>query len=348
MGVAWVTSHSTSRTHTTVPDATYWRVDCSATVLMSVMLWVRMEGKLRGASRDLAGTNRKRRSGVRGHYSAEMERFEFPRCGDPTQPYRPPAAERHEETRDAFGDSGPWTWLLAEAWQQAALPETFAGPLRRPAVPYQDADGHLDIVAYWAPLMSLMHHGLGWRRPDLGLWRWRHEGQSFDDPVLRTLDQRYGTDLDLMLAWLTSGGSHLSQIHGSGELPPLEIPLEMKRHCDMVRSSEAYAGSFGPDSDGHHLGYHVQPMEVAEQVSVVPAAGAMIAGSSIDVIVTADRFHDAFFTLRDGAIAAQTSGRSTRVALFWPSGGWLGNYRCSRMTGLWFRGRHAVHALGKE
>lgn len=277
-----------------------------------------------------------------------MEPFDFPRRQDPTQPYGPPAAECHEETRAVFGDSGPWTWLLAEAWQQAASPETFAGPLRRPAVPHQDAAGHYDTVAYWAPLVSLMHHGLGWRRPDLGLWRWRHEGQPFDDPILRTLDKRYGTDLDLMLAWLTSGGSYLSHIPGSGELPALEIPLEMKRHCDMVRSSEAYAGSFGQDSDGHHLGFHVQPVERPEQGSVVPAAGAMIAGSAIDVIVAADRFHDAFFTLRDGGIAAQTSGRSTRVALFWPSGGWLGNYRRSRKTGLWFRGRHAVHELGNE
>lgn len=273
-----------------------------------------------------------------------MEPFEFPRRQDPTQPYGPPAAEGHEETRDVFGDSGPWTWLLAETWQQAASPETFAGPARRPAVPMTADHHHFDLIAYWAPLVSLMHHGLRWRHPDIGLWRWRHEGQSFDDPVLRTLDQRYGTDLDLMLAWLTSEGSYLNH----GEASAVRFPLEMKRHCDMVRSSEAYAGSFGQDHDGHHLGYHVQPMEIPAQVSVVPAAGAMVAGSAIDVIVTADRFHDAFSTLRDGGIAAQTSGRSTRVALFWPSGGWLGNYRCSRTTGLWFRGRHTVHALGNQ
>lgn len=275
-----------------------------------------------------------------------MQKYDFPRRMDPTQPYGPPAADRHEATSDVVGDSGPWTWLLAEAWQQAANPDLFAGPRRSPAVPYQGSAGHLDMIAYWAPFVSLMHHGLGWRRPDLGLWRWRHDGQSYNDPVLRTLEARYGTDLDLMLAWLTSEGSYLNNSKWAGAEESPKIPLEMKRHCDAVRSSKAYLGSFGPDHDGHHLGYHVQPVIDPGQVSVVAATGTTITGSSVDLVLIAEQFHDAFAALRNGSVTTQTSGRSTRVALIWPSGGWLGTYRCSRKTGIWFRGRHAVHELG--
>lgn len=278
-----------------------------------------------------------------------MERFDFPRRQDPTQPYAPPAADDHEGTDRIFGDSGPWTWLLAEAWQQAANPGIFAGSRRAPAVPYEGGGGHDDLVAYWAPLISLMHHGLGWRRPDLGLWRWRHEGHTFDDPILTTLDRRYGADLDLILAWLTCDGSYLNDPEpvALGNPPKSTLPLDMKRHCDAVRASEAYRGHFGPDNnDPFHIRYHVQPLPQEIEVSVVAATGAKIAGSSVDVIVTANRFHDAFAALREGRVPAQTSGRSTRVALLWPSGGWLGTYRCSRKTGVWFRGRHAVHELG--
>lgn len=277
-----------------------------------------------------------------------MDRFDFPRRKDPTQPYAPPAADGHDQNRDVFGDSGPWTWLLAEAWQQAASPATYAGPRRAPAVPH-DADGHFDLVAYWAPLVSLMHHGLGWRRPDLGLWRWRHEAQDFDDPVLTTLNRRYGHDLDLLMAWLTSPGSYVNHNATAGQQAPKPIvPLEMKRYCAMVQEAAAYRDQFTGGGDPHHLGIHLQRDDDPGPVSHVPARGAKFMDQCVDQILVAERFHDGFAALRSGLVPSGTDGRSTRVALIWPSGGWLGTYRCSRKTGMWFRGRHAVHELGNE
>lgn len=274
-----------------------------------------------------------------------MATFDYPRRNDPTQPYAPPAFDDHDSTWKLFGDSGPWTWLLAEAWQQAAAPDHFAGSMRRPLVPYDGADRHFDVVAYWAPLVSLMHHGLGWRRPDIGLWHWRHEGERFDDPVLTTLDRRYGSDLDLMMAWLVSEGSYLHD-PTVFEDPVTSLPPEMKRYCDDVRSSDAYVAHFGGGNDPHHFRYHVQPQDGPGTVARILGGGALFGGSPVDLILSGDCFHDLFRELRDGDIKPTAQGRSARVALVWPTGGWLGTYRRSRKTGRWFRGRHAVHELG--
>lgn len=205
----------------------------------------------------------------------------------------------------------------------------------------------MDTVAYWAPLVSLMHHGLGWRRPDLGLWRWRHEGKSFDDPILTTLDRRYGTDLDLMMSWLVIEGWYV-KYGNRGQQDSSNTPLELKRYSESVRSSEAYQAAFGPDPDSHHLGFHVEMVQDSAAVTFVPAAGAGFDNQAVDQVLIAKRFHDAFTSLTNGEVSEQTQNRSTRVAVVWPPGGWLGTYRCSGKTGLWFRGRHAVHELGNQ
>lgn len=273
-----------------------------------------------------------------------MQRFEFPRRLDPTQPYAPLAAHDHDVTRDFFGDTGPWTWLLAETWQQAASPDLFAGPPRQPEVPYEGAAGHYDAVAYWAPLVSLLHYGLGWRRPDLGLWRWKSGEAVDDDPVLTTLDRRYGSDLDLMMAWLARPGFSLAPAHQA--TAPKEVPPDMKRYCDQIRETEAYRAGLGTDGDSHHLSMHVEMPPTRSSAVPLTANGVTLGGDYVDVVVVSDRFHDVFATLKDGTISPQTKGRSTRVAVLWSAAGWLGTFRRSRDTGLWFRGRHSVHVLG--
>jgi len=42
------------------------------------------------------------------------------------------------------------------------------------------------------------------------------------------------------------------------------------------------------------------------------------------------------------------AGRSRRIDVIVRPLGWLGTYRCSRTTELWFRCRHHLHLLGNE
>ena len=277
-----------------------------------------------------------------------MHQPEFPRRPDPTQPYAPPSVDDHDGQWDAFGDSGPWTWLLAETWQQAAAPDLFAGPLRRPGLPFAP-ETHFDVVAYWAPLLNLTTYGLGWHRPEIGLWRWRHEGTPLEHPILTTLDRRYGDDLDLMMAWLaTTQPGTWSGMATSGSQ---EQPLAMKRHCEAVRATAAYRAQFTGGGDPMHLYSHMSVgqssmTEAPQEVAARRVEGLHIGDGPVDYLLVGPRYHDLFVALRHDVVPHTTGGRSTRVAVVWPTGGWLGNYRRSRETGMWFRGRHAVHMLG--
>ena len=61
-----------------------------------------------------------------------------------------------------------------------------------------------------------------------------------------------------------------------------------------------------------------------------------------------EQYRTLFHWLQAGAVPHTIDGRSTRVGLLCPPIGWLGTYRCSGDTGLWFRGRHRWRALGNK
>ena len=260
-----------------------------------------------------------------------------------------PEWEGAEGAARVFGNTGPWTWYVAEAWQQAAAPELFIASNRRPSG-RPDSSGqaeHASRIAYWSPLLELTTFGLGWRHPELGLWTWNQLGRPTDDPLLRTLAERFGHDIEVMTAWLLeSGGASLRHkvFHDDG-LAPYAAPAELKRRCSAVREQPDYQLHFSGGSDPHHLIPHLVEWKAQSEPQAVKVA-ALLAGEQIDYLLIGDDYHSLFRALHRGAVPSITSGRSTRVSLICPSIGWLGTYRKSRVTNLWFRGAHRWHTLG--
>ncbi|RKT79414.1 hypothetical protein DFJ68_2884 [Terracoccus luteus] len=236
------------------------------------------------------------------------------------------------------GDSGPWCWLLPEAWQHAASPELARQVDRRTAA----LDGDLeDAVAYWNPLLHLTIGGLGWTNVPLGLWRWMEMGRPLDDPLLRTIEDLWGQDLGIFLAWASET-----------DLAKAGLPPELKRACDEWRRDPRYTKWFSGGSDPLHLRGHAPwlplfPSRDGEAwrrvVRLIPKGSR---GAHAVTTLTTDGYVDLFDALANDLVEPQIDGGSRKVALWCPPIGWLGTYRKSRETGLWFRGRHRWHVLG--
>ena len=253
--------------------------------------------------------------------------------------------------RRVFQDVGPWTWYLPEAWQQAAAPELshhqHRRPLPEPESPSELLAAHGPWIAYWAPLLHLTTFGLGWTTPDIGLWKWGELGRPTEDSVLATIAQRYGNDVELMTAWLCEVGPHLR--HSAFEdqtWRSVKIPAKLASRNLEVKRLPFYQAVFTGGGDPQHLVAHIREYEAGHEKPTALPVSISLGGEAVDYLLIGEEYRTLLSALHSGIVPAATHGRSARVALMCPSVGWLGTYRKSRTTGLWFRGRHRWHLLG--
>lgn len=248
-------------------------------------------------------------------------------------------------------DAGPWTWYLSETWQHAAAPELFAGPSRRPGDGFSSAEqvsqAHGPWIAYLAPLLHLTTFGLGWRIPELGLWRWLQMGMPTEDPVLSTIAARYRpADLELVTTWLSrSGGDLLRYAAFREDSSERQGPAELVRLAERTRTRPEYRALFEGGGDPLHLSMHLEWSAQGEKPRPLRAR-TVLRGEPVDYLLVGEQYRTLMAALHTGAAPPVTDGRSTRVGVICPPIGWLGNYRRSRATGRWFRGRHRWHELG--
>jgi hypothetical protein len=253
---------------------------------------------------------------------------------------------------EVLQDRGPWAWYLTESWQQAASPKLYSGPTRQPDSSGDQKNPVLDPlynrVAYWTPLLHLTSFGLGWTKPELGLWKWKQQGKPRTDPVLATVADRYGKDIDLMFAWLAvSGAEGLRQtLYADRSHSAVRMTNEMKIFIKQVRDSKEFAKRFGLAGDPLHLIPHLEFFSADSERPIASRVSTRVSGEQVDYVLIGDHYRSLFRSLHENVIPPMTGGRSTRVAVICPPIGWLGNYRRSRVTGLWFRGRHRWHELG--
>jgi hypothetical protein len=251
-----------------------------------------------------------------------------------------------------FEDHGPSHRYLAEAWQQVAAPSLHAVPSRRPRY---SSNGDFDLeerIAYWNPLLHLSTNALSWASPELGFWRWQQMGRPREDAVLATIDQRFGDDLDVMIAWLVwTGGDLLRRSHATpfrAGASRHHLPAEMITLSRAFRNGHMdniYARLFGGGWDPLHLIVHL-PFAAGGPPPEVHQAEVTVGSDRTDYLLVGNQVPTLFKSLTGGIIPPQTNGRSTRVGVLCPPLGWLGVYRNSRETGGWFRGRHRWHMLG--
>jgi hypothetical protein len=217
------------------------------------------------------------------------------------------------------------------------------------------------VLGYWAALQYTLTYSLGWNRHDRGLRAWYDAGKPTDSPALRLLSEVWDADgnLDAYVWWshspngLSAGGA-LSREHGtvpsSDELsPPWSRQLEAFRRSALER--EGLNEFQGPQPDGLHLemGDHISNWGGLDQRAradgtlTVKSAAARRAVFEISSLAG---WHTRLTQL--GEQLPQDKAKSWHVDVYVQNVGYLGVYRRSWTTGVWFSGPHRYHDMGQD
>ena len=231
------------------------------------------------------------------------------------------------------------------------------------AQPPNDAP-HQDFIAYWFPALYLLIFSFGWSRPDLGLKWWVQKGRPLEDKRMKLLRLVWDRNeqLDLLAAWLWSQPHLLSDCRalmlGSagasmpGPVQPIDPGADWwsgfhERFKDpyAVGNQAAMASDpFHGGTDPLHLSGHIcAPLDKPRGKHVLVRGDE----GSRRAILTVEEMCGWYALLTSAAASLPDLGdRSWRVEVFCKPVGWLGSFRRSRKTGIWFSGRHRYHEVG--
>ncbi|WNB86439.1 hypothetical protein [Cellulomonas sp. ATA003] len=245
-----------------------------------------------------------------------------------------------------LGDSGPWVRHLATAWQSCAAPGVVVPPPRPLMSP--EADNSTEAltarIAHFSPLLHLLVFGLGWSKPDVGISRWIRSGRATNEPVLRAVQQWWADDLAGFVEWLGVSGSARAGIRRvlTGDPTP--------------RPEDHTIGRAPADPDWQRIwGGGWDPMHLTGHIEGPASAGAfdwMLTGpSQADdgvprAALVAETYVGWYAALQRFAGPTRSGMHDLRIDVTCRPIGWLGQYRRSTRTGLWFRGTHTTHTLG--
>jgi hypothetical protein len=203
--------------------------------------------------------------------------------------------------------------------------------------------------AWWETLRYLFRSLLGWRNLPAGL-AWWYEGGLADhgDPRLQLVRERWNTrgELDEFAAreWESHGYTGTDP-DTTCDFPDSYEPCpgwwESLRRRGPLADFGPWGGGYNPLHLGHSdlVGFDAvdsEPMTTLDQSSRRAVLVATGLGSWRRQL---EDFGDALPDLGD---------RSWHVDVFDRSVGFLGTFRRSRETGLWFQGRHSVHVAGNS
>lgn len=271
-----------------------------------------------------------------------------------------PAAHAEGRIYDALGEQPEWGFAIP--WVCRAL----ASPLTREPIleaPKRDIDVMQGPGAYWSSLLHLLIYGFGWVRPDRGLRWWYDSGKPVNDRMLRFISQVWDADgqLDWLAAWLWSRSWPDENDLGWRELIKEatgyvagedglfeELPVAADDPWLHARLAEAQASPISSPvesgGDPLHLSLHIdgplyqapgQPLLL--RTSVADRRAVLMLDSMIG-------WYRALAT--ETRSLPRPKGHSWHVEVVVKPVGWLGTYRKSSQTGLWFRCRHSVHVRG--
>lgn len=207
-----------------------------------------------------------------------------------------------------------------------------------PAAPNRYEHEPLQGIAYWSALYYVLKYTFGWREIALGMERWGELKSTVtaSDPRVRLVEE----------VWLTDPfvETFKAQMWLSSRLPSGQQP-QRTWFREMERLAENVSGlPYGGGSD---------PLHFATADSTV--AGENTNQNARLVFSTSDRratlivseFDGWLFELRRCERQLDNDGhRSWHVDVVAQDAGWLGTFRKSWVTGLWFSGKHSSHMIG--
>ena len=197
----------------------------------------------------------------------------------------------------------------------------------------------------WSALLHLLVYGFGWSCPDRGLRWWYDDGRSVDDPKLALLSEIWDADgqLDWFAAWLWTSGGRIYLVGLGRQEHPSTWTIDgspTSSTGSAITRARSLRRWIRPTSSGAHIDGPLQRTRAGPQLTVDPSGKRR---ASLDV----ESMTGWYSALTDGRRAACSEGApSWKVDLIVRPVGWLGTFRRSRATGLWFSGRHRYHLAG--
>lgn len=246
-------------------------------------------------------------------------------------------------------------YKITDTWCQhiPLLHRLLADPTLKIGFPSPMDAGMTDqACSVWETLHYLLRYLLGWNSPGSGLAWWYAEGKPIhDSPLLRTLSQLWDRDgeLDYYAAWAwTQDMGFPNTIHDSPSRFADESQnddLQWWREF-LDRPKPRWADPFHGGTNPLHLGHSdwfgcdELKTDRSELHHDLSTRQAMLIVNNIgswrrDLKHSTQRLPD-------------LGERSWHVQVFDRQHGYLGTFRRSRETGLWFQGKHRIHAAGHQ
>lgn len=228
---------------------------------------------------------------------------------------------------------GPWSYGTTAMCRVLANP---TGNESLPASPYPRSE-HEQAISYWSALYYMLKYSLGWMNPGKGMMWWLDHGVRSGDRRLEVLDRVWHEDgyLDIFAAWLCTAPS------GSEAVRPDPAWLRRQELRAQALTWPPFTGGSDP--------LHLQNVD-AEVNGAEPNEEARLLRSSTKeraAVLMLDRFQGWYGSLgRLGGTLPELGSRSWHIDVVVREVGWLGTYRRSRETGLWFSGQHRFHVVG--
>jgi hypothetical protein len=241
------------------------------------------------------------------------------------------------------GEGPGWGYAIPGLFRTLAAPLTFE-PMPALGNP---SERHPDALGYWAALYHMLIYSLGWARPDRGLRWWYDTGRPTDDPRLALLDQVWRRDghLEDFALWVCRS-TRAIPFHQLGEVTGYrDDGLPVEPHPDWLSGARGGAKSlFDGGGDVYHLTDHRSaPLAEPRGKPLLLRSGAADRRAVL-VVDSMVGWYRALVT--ETAKLPPLHDRSWYVDVVVRPVGWLGTYRRSRASGLWFSGRHRHHTPG--
>jgi hypothetical protein len=274
---------------------------------------------------------------------AASNRLRVQRVAAPSWIGEPRSIKEEQRLFSSVGEQPEWGFAIPWVYRALASPLT-GEPM--PAAPRR-GDPHPGTLGYWAALLHMLFFSLGWARPDRGLRWWYDAGRPTDDDRLRLLHSIWDTDgqLDWFAAWLWS--DHVIETGGFAEATGYqddgrEVDVDrawIERQRDTAEAAGAFVSPFGA-----HLAVHWSaPLDEPRGDVFLLRSGK----TDRHAVLMADSMIGWYRALAlRGADLPNIPGRSWHVDVVVRPVGWLGTYRRSRVSGLWFAGPHRFHIQG--
>ena len=279
------------------------------------------------------------------HLADESGRISVRRVPKPEWLSRPLLLD-HEAYEDVCGEQLEWGFAIPWMFRALASPTTGEPML----VPPRQGDDVSAACAYWTPLVHLLSYSFGWSRPDRGLRWWYDAGKPTDDIRLALMREVWDRDgmLDWFAAFLWSGQwARCNPVAGFARLDDRQpVEVEGQWIAEQLRTAEA-SGIPNPitgGSDPLHLAYHCDGPIERNHVDGLLVRTSPHEHRAVLVLEGMPGWYRAL--AEHGSRLPDLGAHSWYVDVFSKPVGWLGTYRRSRLTGLWFSGHHRNHVEG--